>query len=70
LRHLELLWEPEIAVGPTRVEHRFRRIAHLQDRYTHAMVQRFALVFMSIGLPREYEEVRDLHSELMGESYQ
>jgi len=69
LRHLELVWEPEIALGPTRAEHRYRRISHLQDRYTHAMVQRFALVFMSIGLPREYEEVRDLHSELMGENY-
>lgn len=69
LRHLELVWQDEIALGPTRGEHRYRRIAHLYDRYTHAMVQRFALVFMSIGLPREYEEIRDLHSELMGETY-
>lgn len=69
LRHLELVWQADIALGPTRGDQRYRRIAHLHDRYTHAMVQRFALVFMSIGLPREYEEIRDLYSELMGEIY-
>ena len=69
LRHLEQVWESQIAIGPTRTNVNYRRISRLQDRYTHAMVQRFALVFMSIGLPREYEEVRDLHSELLGESY-
>lgn len=69
LRHLEQVWEPEIAIGPTRMDVRYRRISRLQDRYIHALVQRFALVFMSIGLPREYEEIRDLHSELLGENY-
>jgi hypothetical protein len=69
LRQLEQVWEQEIAIGPTRNDVRYRRISRLQDRYTHAMVQRFALVFMSIGLPKEYEEIRDLHSELLGENY-
>jgi hypothetical protein len=69
LRRLEQVWEAEIALGPTHSDVRYRRISHMQDRYTHAMVQRFALVFMSIGLPTEYEEIRDLHSELLGESY-
>jgi hypothetical protein len=70
LRHLEQVWQPDIAIGPTKNEVRYRRIARLEDRYIHAMVQRFALVFMSIGLPKEYEEIRDLHSELLGENYQ
>jgi hypothetical protein len=69
LRHLEQVREPEIAVGPTRSVVTYRRISRLQDRYIHSLVQRFALVFMSIGLPKEYEEMRDLHSEVLGESY-
>ena len=69
LRHLEQVWEPEIATGPTRSAVSYRRISRLQDRYIHALVQRFALVFMSIGLPKEYEEIRDFHSELLGETY-
>ncbi|MEA5365414.1 hypothetical protein VA596_38210 [Amycolatopsis sp., V23-08] len=67
LRHLEQVAEDEIAIGPARTAAAYRRIAHLQDRYIHALVQRFALVFMSIGLPTTYEEMRDLHSETMGE---
>lgn len=67
LRHLEQVAEDEIAIGPARTAATYRRIAHLQDRYTHALVQRFALVFMSIGLPAAYEEMRDLHSEYLGE---
>jgi hypothetical protein len=47
----------------------YRRISHLRDRYIHALVQRFALVFMAIGLPKEYEEIRDLHSDILGEKY-
>jgi hypothetical protein len=70
LRHLEQVREQEIATGPTRNSVVYRRISRLQDRYTHALVQRFALVFMSIGLPKEYEEMRDFHSELLGEAYQ
>lgn len=69
LRHLEQVWEREIATGPTRSTVRYRRISNLRDRYIHALVQRFAMVFMSIGLPDEYEEVRDLHSEILGETY-
>jgi hypothetical protein len=69
LRHLEQVWEPEIATGPTRSVVRYRRISRLQDRYIHALVQRFALVFMSIGLPKEYEEIRDLHADFLGETY-
>ncbi|MEU5872557.1 hypothetical protein AB0A73_13495 [Glycomyces sp. NPDC047369] len=69
LRQLEQVREPEIAIGPTRSPVLYRRISRLRDRYVHALAQRFALVFMSIGLPAEYEEIRDLHSELLGETY-
>ncbi|MEU7800696.1 hypothetical protein AB0B10_15635 [Micromonospora arborensis] len=69
LRQLEQVREPEIAIGPTRSPALYRRISRLRDRYVHALAQRFALVFMSIGLPAEYEEIRDLHSELLGETY-
>jgi hypothetical protein len=69
LRHLEQIWEPDIATGPTRREVKYRRISRMQDRFVHALVQRFAMVFMSIGLPQEYEEIRDLHSELLGDSF-
>jgi hypothetical protein len=66
LRHLEQIWQPEISTAPTRRGVKYRRISKLQDRFTHALVQRFAMVFMSIGLPEEYVDLRDLHSELMG----
>lgn len=69
LRHLEQVWEPEIATGPARRDVKYRRIARLRDRFILALVQRFAMVFMSIGLPAEYEEMRDLYSELMGDSF-
>lgn len=69
LRHLEQISEPEIALGPTRNSIAYRRLARLQDRFIHAVSQQFALVFMTIGLPREYEEVRDFHSELLGDRY-
>lgn len=69
LRHLEQIWEPDISIGPTRSEVKYRRISRLQDRFTHALVQRFAMVFMSIGLPKAYEDLRDLHSELLGEAF-
>lgn len=69
LRHLEQVWQPDISTGPTRREVKYRRIARMTDRFTHALVQRFAMVFMSIGLPKEYEEMRDLHSELLGEKF-
>lgn len=67
LRHLEQVPQPLIAIGPTRRDANYRRIARLEDRFTHALVQRFAMVFMPIGLPREYEEVRDFHAEFLGE---
>lgn len=70
LRHLEQIREPEIATGPTRIPATYRRLSRLQDRFIHAVSQQFALVFMAIGLPREYEETRDLHSDLLGERYQ
>ena len=41
LRHLEQVLQPEIAIGPTRTAVEYRRISRLQDRYTHAIVQRF-----------------------------
>lgn len=70
LRHLEQIREPQIALGPSRGEVSYRRLARLQDRFILAVAQQFALVFMSIGLPDEYEEIRDLHSELLGDRYQ
>lgn len=68
LRHLEQIWEPEIALGPSRSAVGYRRLSRLQESYTHAIAQRFALVFMSIGLPDAYEEMRNLHAELLGEN--
>lgn len=65
LRHLEQIWQPEIALGPSRAHTEYRRISRLRETYTHALAQRFALVYMSIGLPTEYEEIRDLHAELL-----
>ena len=65
LRHLEQVWEREISTGPTNREMKYRRISRVQDRFTHALVQKFGMVFMSIGLPTEYEEMRDLHADLV-----
>ncbi|SDU94861.1 hypothetical protein SAMN04488544_2429 [Microlunatus sagamiharensis] len=70
LRHLEQVYEPEIALQPTRLQKSYRRISRLKTEYSHALVQRFGLVFMSIGLPEEYEELRDLHSSVLLERYQ
>ncbi len=67
LRHLEQIWEPKIALRPSRADVEYRRLSRLQESYTHAIAQRFALVFMSIGLPAAYEEMRDLHADLLGE---
>jgi hypothetical protein len=67
LRHLEQIWEPEIATRPTRHEVKYRRISRLQDRFIHALVQKFAMVFMSIGLPSEYENLRNSHSDMLGD---
>ena len=67
LRHLEQINQNEIQTAPSRTKNAYRRIGRLRDRYTHALVQRFAMVFMSIGLPSDYEETRDLHSALKGE---
>ncbi len=69
LRHIEQIWEPDIAIGPGRRSVKYRRVAKLGDRYAHALVQRFALVFLSIGLPDEYEQMRDLHAELIGDEF-
>jgi len=67
LRHMEHVPEATISLGPARQEVGYRRISRLADRYSHALVQRFAMVFLSIGLPQEYEELRDLHAEYIGE---
>ncbi|MGW4911572.1 hypothetical protein [Streptomyces sp. NPDC004270] len=69
LRQIEQVWEPQISLGPSRREAKYRRVSRMKDRFTHALVQRFAMVFMSIGLPQQYEELRDLHSEILGESF-
>jgi hypothetical protein len=68
LRHIEQVWEPEIALTPTRNEPAYRRIGALSDRYTHAVVQRFALVFMPIGLPPDYEDSRNNFAKERGEA--
>ena len=67
LRHLEQIWEPQVSLGPSRSVVAYRRLSRLQDKYTHAIAQRFALVYMAIGLPNAYEEMRDLHADLLEE---
>ncbi|MRG60227.1 hypothetical protein GE115_10155 [Agromyces sp. CFH 90414] len=67
LRHLEQVWEHQIALGPSHRSVEYRRISRLQDRYAHALVQNFALVFMPIGMPPEYEQMRAFHSSLLGD---
>jgi len=69
LRHIEQVLEPDIALGPGRRSAKYRRIAKLEVRYAHALVQRFALVFLAIGLPDEYEQMRELHVELIGDDF-
>lgn len=69
LRHLEQVWEPEISIRPTRHEVKYRRISRLHDRFIHALVQKFAMVFMSVGLPDEYEDTRNLHSAMLGDFF-
>lgn len=69
LRHLEQIRETDIAMGPTRHPVRYRRLARLKDSYMHAVSQQFALVFMSIGMPQEYEEMRQLHADVLGERF-
>ncbi|MFH8934176.1 hypothetical protein [Streptomyces griseosporeus] len=67
LRHIEQVWEPAISLGPSRQEVSYHRISRMQDRFTHALVQKFAMVFMSIGLPKQYENIRDLHADYLGD---
>ena len=67
LRHFEQIWEPQISLGPSRSVVEYRRLSRIQENYTHAIAQRFALVFMSIGLPNAYEEMRDIHADLLVE---
>jgi len=67
LRHLEQVWEQDISVGTVHRNAQYRRIARLEDRFIHSLVQRFALVFMMIGLPDQYEEMRDLHAASIGD---
>jgi len=69
LRHLEQVAQPAIALGPTRASPSYRRVARLQDRFIHAASQQFGAVFMAIGLPSEYEEIRRLHSNLLGDRF-
>lgn len=68
LRHIEQVWQPSISTGPGRRDVTYRRVSRLLETVTHALVQKFALVFMSIGLPSEYEDLRSLYSDYMGES--
>lgn len=68
LRHHEIVWETDIAVSPERVRREYRRIGRLRDRYIHNLVQRFATVFMTIGLPDAYESTRAVHADVMRET--
>lgn len=67
LRHLEQISDHDIAISPSRHRPSYRRVSRLQERFTHAISQQFALVFMSIGLPREYEDKRKYHATKMTE---
>ncbi|MFD5224416.1 hypothetical protein ACFWHT_02205 [Microbacterium sp. NPDC058342] len=67
LRHIEQVWEQSITLGPSRAASGYRRIGALSERFSHAVVQRFALVFMPIGLPDEYEETRNAYAERLEE---
>ncbi|MFE7001195.1 hypothetical protein ACFVBM_16755 [Streptomyces griseus] len=67
LRHIEQVWEPKISLGPSRQNFSYRRISRMQDRFTHALAQKFAMVFMSIGLPNQYEDLRDLYADYLGD---
>lgn len=67
LRHIEQVWESDIAVAPTRSSVTHRRLARLRDRFTDAIAQQFGMVFMSIGLPTAYEHGRRRHAERLGE---
>jgi len=69
LRQIEQVWESEISLGPSRREVRYRRISRMRDRFAHALVQRFAMVFMSIGLPEQYEDLRSRYSEMLGDNF-
>lgn len=66
LRHIEQLWQPEVATASGAVNAKYRRISRLQDRFSHALTQKFGMVFMSIGLPVEYEESRALYALSVG----
>jgi len=67
LRHIEHIHESDIATQPTRSEAKFRRLARFTDRFTYAIVQRFASVFATIGLPSDYEEMRNFYSDQLWE---
>ena len=69
LRHIEQVSQQDISIAPDRKEVQYRRISRIEDRYALALVHRFASVFASIGLPQPYEEMRDLHMQLLGERY-
>jgi hypothetical protein len=68
LRHHESVWQSDITLDFGRSSAPYRRIGRLQERYTYALVQRFASVFMSVGLPSSYEGTRDLYYEVLRES--
>ncbi|MFF2821349.1 hypothetical protein ACFVT9_38240 [Kitasatospora cineracea] len=67
LRHIEQIWQPDIAIAPTRAAISHRRLSRMKERFTLALTQRFAMVFMSIGLPEQYEENRNLYADFPGE---
>lgn len=68
LRHHEPVWQSDIELSSARSSAAYRRIGRLQERYAYALVQRFASVFMSVGLPSSYEGTRDLYYEILKES--
>lgn len=60
LRHITQVVETDVALRFKYGNHRYQRISRLTDRFIHFLVQRFAMVFLPIGMPKEFEETRDL----------
>lgn len=58
LRHIELVWQTDVATGFERGR-KYRRVAALNERFSNALAQRFALVYMPIALPADYEASRE-----------
>lgn len=49
------------------IEHDWQRVAKVKEYFLHHMLQRFGLVFGSIGMPSEFEERQNSSRELISE---